>query len=243
MTEATKRGCRAIGAAWLAVLLAGCGGGGGSGSTGLVTSEVDVIDDVRSGGTCEEFDATPYCATDSPNAVAPGGQSVSVIGTAVPTPVRTASPAPVATATVALSPTPGPDGTPTAGGAPTSTPAKTSGLGTRTPPPATPRPSPSPGDSTTVRLQVDGFAEGAACATAARPVASDDDAEDVESPWTTADLVPLDPPDAVIVFPLPTSVKAPRDTALLCFDDPPAELASELETLTDAAPTVVFVLP
>lgn len=246
MGEATRWGLRAIGAAWLAVLLAGCGGGGGSGSTGLVTSEVDVIDDVRSGGTCEEFDGTPYCGTDSPNAVAPGGQSVSVVGTAVPTPVRTATPAPAATATAALSPTPGPDGTPTGGVGPTSTPARTSGLGTRTPPPATPRPSPSPGDPTTVRLQVEGFEEGAACATAARPVASDDDEEgeeDVENPWITAALVPLDPLNAVLVFPLPTSVKSPRDAALLCFDDPPAELAAELETLTDANPTVVFALP
>ena len=235
MTEATKRGCRAIGAAWLAVLLAGCGGGG-SGSTGLITSEVEVIDDVRSGGTCEEFDGTPYCATDSPDAVAPGGESVSVVGTAVPTPVRTASPVPPPTATPAPSSTPAPGETPTGGVAPTPTPARTIGAATSTPRPATPRPSPSPGDQSTVRLQVEGFEDGAACATAARAAESED-------PWTTAALVPLDPEGSVTTFPLPASVKPPRDAALLCFEDPPAELASELETLADAAPTVVFVLP
>lgn len=233
MTEATKRGRRAIGVAWLAVLLAGCGGGG-SGSTGLVTSEVDVIDDVRAGGTCEELDGTPYCATDSPNAVAPGGESVSVVGTAVPTPVRTAA---APTASAALSPTPEPGDTPTGGtGGPTPTPIQTDGAqptGVRTP---SPRPTTSPGDQSSVRLQVDGFDDGAACATAARAAESED-------PWTTAALVPLDPGDSVTVFPLPTSVQSPRDAALLCFDDPPAELAPELETLTDAAPTVVFVLP
>lgn len=225
MREATKRGCRTIGAAWLVIVLAGCGGGG-SGSTGLITSEVEVIDDVRSGGTCEEFDGTPYCATDSPNAVAPGGESVSVVGTAVPTPVRTASPVPAPTSTLE------PSGTPTSGVGATSTPRRTSdGQGTTTPP----RPSPTPGDPS-VRLRVEGFGDGAACATAARAAVTED-------PWTTAALVPLDPEESVAVFPLPTSVKAPRDAALLCFEDPPAELAPQLETLADAAPTVVFVLP
>jgi hypothetical protein len=227
MTEATKRRCRVIGAAWLAVLLAGCGGGG-SGSTGLITSEVEVIDDVRSGGTCEEFDGTPYCGTDSPNAVAPGGESVSVVGTAVPTPARTGTPA--------VGPTPA-AATPTHGGAgPTPSPQRTAGQASGTPPPTSPKPTSLPGDQTTVRLQVEGFDDGAACATAARSAESED-------PWTTAALVPLDPEASVTVFPLPTSVTSPRDAALLCFDDPPAELAPELETLTDAAPTVVFVLP
>lgn len=226
MGEATRWGVRAIGVAWLAVLLAGCGGGG-SGSTGLVTSEGSVVDDVRSGGTCEEFDGTPYCGTDSPNAVAPGGQSVSIVGTAVPTPVRTASPA--------SSATPAPAETPTGGAGPTPSPARTGG-GTRTPPPATPQTSPSPGDQKTVRAQLDGFEDGAACAAAAR-------AAETEDPWKTAALVPLDPPDAVTVFPLPDGVPAPRDQALLCFDDPPAELPAELDTLADASPTVIFVLP
>ena len=47
--------------------------GHGSGSTGLITSETAIIDDVRRTGTCGEFDGAPYCATDSPNATAPGG--------------------------------------------------------------------------------------------------------------------------------------------------------------------------
>ncbi len=226
MSEATRWGVRAIGAIGLAVLLAGCGGGGGSGSTGLITSEGSVVDDVRSTGTCDEFEGTPYCGTDSPNAVAPGGQSVSIVGTAVPTPVRTASPAPAGTATLdpGLSPTPAASGAP-----PTAT-------ATRTPPPATPRPSPSPGDQKTVRAQLDGFEDGSACATAAR-------AAETEDLWKTAALVPLDPPDAVTVFPLPDGVAAPRDQALLCFDDPPTELPAELPTLADASPTVIFVLP
>jgi len=38
----------------LCATLAACGGG--SGSTGLITSEGAVIDDVRSTGTCDTFD-------------------------------------------------------------------------------------------------------------------------------------------------------------------------------------------
>jgi hypothetical protein len=226
MGDTRTQGRRALAAAWLAVLLAGCGGGG-SGSTGLITSEGSVVDDVRSGGTCEEFDGTPYCGTDSPNAVAPGGQSVRVVGTAVPTPVRTPTPP-------ALSATPAPAATPTGGaGAPTATPGAP---GTASPAPPTPQTSPSPADGTTVRLRVEGFDVGAACATAARAAGSDD-------PWTTAGLVALDPPDAIHAFPVPSAVDPPRDLALLCFEAPPAELASEVATLADAGPTVVFVLP
>ncbi len=72
----------------LAGLLAACGGG--SGSTGLITPEQALIDDVRQTGTCGELDGTPYCATDSPNAGAPGGQRASVL-TPVPSPQPTST--------------------------------------------------------------------------------------------------------------------------------------------------------
>ncbi len=223
----------------LALLLVGCGGG--SGSTGLVTSEDAVIDDVRRNGTCDSFDGATYCATGPPGAVAPGGQSVSVL-TVSPTPLPTFAPTPVPTPT-------GGAPTPTFGVAPTSTPAEgpTSTPGVATPDAtATPSPTESPAETDvplptttptpppTVTLQVDGFAPGAACATAARPAGSDD-------LWRTSVLVPVGDGEGPVAFPL--RVFPPADVALLCFDDPPASLPPELATLTDAEPTVVFVLP
>lgn len=224
MGEATRRGRRTICAAGLAMLLAGCGGGG-SGSTGLITSEGGVVDGVRETGTCEEFEGTPYCGTDSPNAVAPGGQSVSIVGTAVPTPQRTASPAPAGTA----SPAPDPTGTPAAG-------EPTAAAATPTPRIATPRPTASPSDAETVRALVEGFEAGAACATAARAAGSAD-------PWQTAALVGLPFPAAVAVFPLPDDAPVPFDLALLCFAEPPTSVSTGIPTLAAAAPTVIFVLP
>jgi hypothetical protein len=230
------------------MLVVGCGGGGGSGSTGLVTSESAVIDDVRREGTCGEFDGAPYCATDSPNAVAPGGQSLSLVAV-TPTPVLTPTPTPhetdvpeptatpVASATAgATTPTPtsGIQPSPTAPvrtatPARSATPAKT----------ATPKPGPTStagGGGASVTAVVNGFDDGAACAAAARPAGS-------EAVWKTAELVAVDDSGAAVSFPLPSGVTAPADVTLLCFAEAPDEIPAELGTLTDADPTVVFVLP
>ena len=51
------------------------------------------------------------------------------------------------------------------------------------------------------------------------------------------------PPGRPVTFPLPSGVASPADAALLCFEDPPESLPADLGTLTDADPTVVFVLP
>ena len=85
MTEWRRTIVRMI---WVGALLAGCGGG--SGSTGLITSETALIDDVRREGNCGEFDGAPYCATDSTDATAPGGQSASIVAIGSPTPVADA---------------------------------------------------------------------------------------------------------------------------------------------------------
>ncbi len=254
----------------LGMLVVGCGGGG-SGSTGLVTSEADVIDHVRETGSCDEFEGAPYCASDSPDATAPGGQSVRVVGptptavrtptpqfaTSTPTPEPTDEPAPTATpGSGGSSPTPSSEPEPT-DGAPTpvrtGTPARTrtatpvrtktvTPIRTVTPTPlgtsggSPGKPTATPASGGTVNVAVDGFDTGAACATAARAAASDDR-------WTTAALVALDPSGHAIAFPLPAGVAAPYDLVLLCFADPPEALRDDLGTLTDADPTVVFVLP
>jgi hypothetical protein len=266
MTMTDRRRTMVLGC--LGLLLAACGGG--SGSTGLITSEGVLIDDVRRTGTCGEFDGAPYCATDSPAATAPGGQSASVVSAGGPTPVRTPTPAvgptSVATATAGgatatasrgasatpgSAPSPTPVGTPgssssTPGGFPT--PTRTRGPATATP---IATPTPAAGESSTpvtgptatptsaersVTVAVEGFASGAACATATRAAGSED-------AWRTARLVAVDDSGAAVSFPLPAGVADPFDLTLLCFDDPPAVLPFVLATLADANPTVVFVLP
>ena len=205
----------------LGLTLAACGGG--SGSTGLITSEDTVIDDVRQTGTCGEFDGAPYCATDSPNATAPGGQTASVVTPGGATPVRTPSPVP----TFAGSPTPAPSAS--AGGAtatPPSVPTATAGA---------PSATPTPG-AAAVTIAVRGFRNGSVCATGARTLGTDE-------AWRTGTLVAVDPAGAAVTYPLPDGVAPPLELALLCFDPPPAALPSELTTLADANPTVVFVLP
>lgn len=234
----------------------GAGCGGGSGSTGLVTSEAEVIDHVRETGTCDEFEGAPYCASDSPNATAPGGQSVRLVGptpTAVRTPTpRFVTPTPVATDEPAPSSTPSSAAEPTGTFAPstvarTGTPARTrtptpvrtvtpTPLRTSAGSPGKPTATPAGGGGGSVTAAVDGFDDGAACATAARAAGSEDR-------WQTAALVALDPSGGAVAFPLPTGVAAPYDLALLCFADPPDSLPDDLGTLTDAGPTVVFVLP
>jgi hypothetical protein len=52
--------------------LAGCGG---SGSTGLISPESALLQEVRRSGTCLTSEGVTYCATDSTEAVAPDGQS------------------------------------------------------------------------------------------------------------------------------------------------------------------------
>jgi hypothetical protein len=206
----------------LCVMLAACGGG--SGSTGLITSEDAVIDGVRSSGTCDTFDGATYCATDSPDAVAPGGQSVSLV-----TPGRT----PVGT------PTPGAAATGTPGGVTSSTPVPPTPTAQSTAAPATatpiPMPTATPHATRQVTVVVDGFDAGAACATAARTLGSD-------AVWETAPLVPV-ASGVPTTFLVATDVLAPLDLALLCFDHPPDTLPMMLATLADAEPTVVFVLP
>jgi hypothetical protein len=237
--------CRGMLLGCLGLMVAGCGGG--SGSTGLITSETAVIDDVRRTGTCGEFDGAPYCATDSANATAPGGQSASVVSSGgPPTPAASPTPGPSATAAGATA-TPLPSSAPTIGGSATpggatatpvvgrtSTPA---GVPTATPTPASlPSATATPAFASSVTIAVTGFEAGAACATAARAAGSED-------PWRTATLVAVDGSGAAVTYPLPTGVAAPFDLTLLCFADPPSVLPPVLMTLTDANPTVVFVLP
>lgn len=209
----------------LCATLAACGGG--SGSTGLITSEGAVIDDVRSTGTCDTFDGAPYCATDSPDAVAPGGQSVSIVTSApTPTPVPTGTPGAGASRTPVPAETP----TPTGGVQPSAT-----GGASATASPV-PMPTSTPSDARSVTVVVDGFGAGAACATAARTLGSD-------APWETGPLVSLAAPGEPTTFFVAVDVPAPLDLALLCFESPPDDLVMMLTTLVDADPTVVFVLP
>jgi hypothetical protein len=100
----------------------------------------------------------------------------------------------------------------------------------------TPAGSATPAGAATVTAAVSGFADGSACATAARTLGSEDR-------WQTAALVAIDDSGRAVTFPLPTAVTPPRDAVLLCFSDPPEALPDDLGTLTEADPTVVFVLP
>ena len=136
----------------------------------------------------------------------------------VETPARTATPVRTKTATPVRTKTPTP--------ARTATPAKS----------ASAKPTATPAAGKTVTALVDGFGPDAACASAARAAGSEDR-------WQTAALVPLVPPGRPVTFPLPSGVASPADAALLCFEDPPESLPADLGTLTDADPTVVFVLP
>ena len=104
--------------AWLGVfaLVAACGGGSGSGggSTDLIELESTTIDHVRLTGSCAEVGSTPFCATNSSDATAPGGQSASVVfATTTPTPSGAPTPMPVsgggeATASSVTTPAPTP---------------------------------------------------------------------------------------------------------------------------------------
>jgi hypothetical protein len=53
-----------------AIVFAACGG---SGSTGLILPESALLDEVRRDGVCIASGPTSFCATGSPDAVAPGG--------------------------------------------------------------------------------------------------------------------------------------------------------------------------
>jgi hypothetical protein len=133
----------------------------------------------------------------------------------IPAPQRTSTPGPAPSATPQAG---GPSPTATAGGQPT------------------PAPSASPADQRTVTVAVQGFADGAACAVAARAAASED-------PWRTGPLTPVDASGDPVTFTFAPNVARPFDAALLCFDEAPAAVPPELATLADANPTVVFVLP
>jgi hypothetical protein len=53
---------------------------GGSGSTGLILPEGLAIEEARRTGGCVEASGTIYCATGSPDAIAPGGQRADAPG-------------------------------------------------------------------------------------------------------------------------------------------------------------------
>ncbi|HZR84167.1 MAG TPA: hypothetical protein VFD92_23925 [Candidatus Binatia bacterium] len=72
-------------AAGLALASLGAAACGGSGSTGLISPEGAVLEEVRRDGTCVRSGATLYCATDSGNATTPGGMHADV-GDVAPAP-------------------------------------------------------------------------------------------------------------------------------------------------------------
>jgi hypothetical protein len=205
---------RMLALGWAMVLLAACGGG--SGSTGLITSEGALLDQVRRDGTCAELDGAAFCATDSPHAIAPGGQRASVL-VVTPTPLASPTAPPLASPTAQAT---------NGGASPTPAPAITAT------PLSGPTASPSPSGGQTVSVVVDGFGPDAACAVAARTAGQD-------GGWRTGPLVEADG----IVFPLPAGVAEPSEIVLLCFAPAPLALKPEIERLADATPTVVFVLP
>jgi hypothetical protein len=210
----------------LAAVVAACGG---SGSTGLIAPENALLAEVRRDGTCVSAeDSVTYCATDSPDAIGPGGASAdgpledgggiatATPGAAAPTPSPAGSAAPTATAPDA-SPSPPPVATPTA-----------------QPTPCPPGSGSCPGAGD-LQFVVRGFPEGAACALAARPAGS-------TGAWSTGPFVPAGGTEVTITPPLPADVTSGLvEVALLCFETPPPELPSHLETLAEAGPDVVFV--
>ncbi len=206
--------CRMIALVWV-LGLAACGGG--SGSTGLINSENALIDHVRQTGTCAESKGAAFCATNSANATAPGGQRAEVVG-GTPTPLASSTPAPTGGG---LSPTPAPSG----GGEPTPSSSSVS----------TPGASPSPMPRT-ARVIVEGFGPGAACCVAARAKGSD-------GSWQVGPLVTVDGGTDPHTFFIPFNVAEPSEAVLLCFESVPTELPTEVEELTTTNPTVVFVLP
>jgi hypothetical protein len=214
-----------------AMLLVGCGG---SGSTGLISPENALLEDVRREDSCVTIEeGLTYCATSAPEAVAPNG--ASALG---PFPSGDGG-APTAT------PTPsGPQATPL--DMATSTPA--AGAPTLSPTPApgetVPRPEPTPcvpavsgacPDGIFLAFDVFGFPAGAACALAAR-------APDDQAPWATAALVPAGGVQTSLVLPLPEVEDAAIvEIALLCYETAPVDLPDEVVTLAEAGPDVVFV--
>ncbi|HEY2388430.1 MAG TPA: hypothetical protein VGK30_15855 [Candidatus Binatia bacterium] len=199
--------------AWLGVLVLAAACGGGSGSTGLIELEGATIDHVRQTGSCAETGGTAFCATNSSDATAPGGQSASVVSATT---------------------------TPTPSGAPTPTPLSTGGESTASPvatsaPTDVPIPTESPTPVPTIQVLVEGFGPDAACAVAGRTSGSDD-------AWRTGPLAEL-APGGPTVFTLPSPVPASPELVLLCFDPSPGSLAAEIPVLSEADPTVVFVLP
>jgi len=194
-------------------LVAACGG---SGSTGLISPENAVLDEVRRDGTCVTSDAmVTYCATD---AVSPTGASASG---------PLAGPAPTATPNAA-GPTPSPGSVPTPAASPTA--AATFG------PTAQPTPcgAACPG-GTVLEFVVHGLPEGAACALAARPAGSD-------GGWSTGNLAAAGGATMTIAPALPSDVgSGDVEIALLCFDERPDALPASITTLSETDPDVVFV--
>jgi hypothetical protein len=206
--------------AWLGVLAfaaaCGGGGGGGSGSTGLVELESTTIDHVRETGSCAETGGTPFCATNSSDATAPGGQSASVVfATTTPTPSGAPTPTPVAT-----------------GGESTASPVATPMPSPSERPIPTRSPTPMP---TTVQVLLEGFGADAACAVAARTLGSND-------AWHTGPLVHVEQ-GRPSIFTLSVPVPEPPDLVLLCFAPAPVTVAAEIPVLSEVDPTVVFALP
>jgi hypothetical protein len=100
-----------------------------------------------------------------------------------------------------------------------------------------PSPCPTGGDDCPGRdelgFTVQGFAPGAACATAAQ--SSEGDA------WSIGALVPVGVEATQVPVPASTDSGASSELVLLCFDVAPAELPGSVATLSETNPDVVFV--
>ena len=220
---------RTITATMLLALAAGCGG---SGSTGLV--EPEILDEVRRDGTCvTSHESVTYCATDSPDAVAPGGASAEGPldnNGANPTPARTATPGPGG-----VTPSPAPSAQPTAAGpSGTPTPGGAGPTPTAFVPTAAPTSTPTPAVTPSLQFVVRGLPEGAACALAARADGSD-------APWLIGALVPAGGAEETVDAPLPGGAPSGAlEVALLCYETRPDALPTDVADLADASPDVVF---